>query len=374
LNESGGAAPEKKGQDVIDLFARHARLAGELPHVPLGLFPTPVGRLERLGSALGVSDLYIKRDDLSGEVYGGNKVRKLEFLLAEAVGAGAREVMTFGFAGSNHATATAVYARALGLRSISLLIPQPAAEYVRRNLLLSFESGAELHHYPHAALLGWGAAYERWRHKRLTGVAPHVIAPGGTTALGNVGYVNAAFELKEQVAAGLLPEPDVIYVASGTMGTVAGLVLGLRAVGMKARVVAVRVVDEKFTSIGRLVRLFGRTARLLRAADPCFPLLSLDTSEVNLRHEFYGAGYAVMTDECRAAVRLTAEAEGLKLDRTYTGKAFAALAADAEQGELRGKVALFWNTYNSRDFSPLIANTDYRRLPRAFHRYFGSNG
>lgn len=355
---------------MIELFARHARLADNLPHTPLGQFPTPVERLDKFGAAIGVPHLYIKRDDLSGEVYGGNKVRKLEFLLAEAVRSGAQEVMTFGFAGSNHATATAVYARRVGLKSISLLIPQPAAEYVRRNLLVSHAAGAELHHYPHAILLGWGAAYERWRHKRQTGAHPFVIAPGGTSPLGNIGYVNAAFELKAQVEAGSLPEPDVIYVASGTMGTVAGLMLGLRAAGMKTRVVAVRVVDEKFTSAARLVRLFNQTSRLLHATEPDFPPLALTESEVSLRHEFYGAGYGVVTDAGQSAARLLAEIEGVELDGTYTGKTLTALMADARKGELRGAVALFWNTYNSRDCSPLTAESDYRRLPRAFHRYF----
>jgi 1-aminocyclopropane-1-carboxylate deaminase/D-cysteine desulfhydrase-like pyridoxal-dependent ACC family enzyme len=355
---------------VIELLARHARLADKLPHTPLGQFPTPVERLDKFGAAIGAPHLYIKRDDLSGELYGGNKVRKLEFLLAEAVRSGAREVMTFGFAGSNHATATAVYARRVGLKSISLLIPQPSAEYVRRNLLVSHAAGAELHHYPHAALLGWGAAYERWRHRRRTGVHPFVIAPGGTSPLGNVGYVNAAFELQAQVEAGLLPEPDVIYVASGTMGTAAGLMLGLGAAGMKTRVVAVRVVDEKFTSAARLVRLFNQTSRLLHAADPDFQPLALIESEVSLRHEFYGAGYGIATESGQSAARLLAETEGLELDGTYTGKTLAALVTDARRGDWRSRVALFWNTYNSRDCAPLTAGSDYRRLPRAFHGYF----
>lgn len=355
---------------MLSLFTHYACAAERLPHVALGALPTPVERLEGFGTAVGVPQLYVKRDDLSGEVYGGNKVRKLEFLLADAARRGARTVLTFGFAGSNHALATAIYARQVGLKSVSLLIPQRPAEYVRRNLLMGFAAGAELHHYPHPLMLGWGAAIERQRQRRREGIAPYIIAPGGTSPLGNVGYVNAAFELKDQVEAGLLPAPDVIYVASGTMGTVAGLLLGLRAVGLNARVVAVRVVDEKFTSAGRLVRLFAQTARLLREADDKFPDLMLTEAEVDLRHGFYGTGYAHFTAEGEAAVRLMAETEGLKLEGTYTGKALAALVHDAQQRALRNKVALFWNTYNSRDLTPHIAGIDYRRLPRAFHRYF----
>ena len=130
---------------MIPLFERYPGMKDKLDHVPLGSFPTPVESLERLGREIGVNDLYVKRDDLSGEAYAGNKVRKLEFVLARVLAKGAKEVLTFGYAGSNHATATAVYAEQLGLRSISMLLPQPNADYVRRNLLLSYRCNAELH-------------------------------------------------------------------------------------------------------------------------------------------------------------------------------------------------------------------------------------
>ena len=130
------------------LFARYPGMYGVLPHVSLGTLPTPVERLQTLEQVLGVSDtrLYVKRDDLSGRPYGGNKVRKLEFLLARAAQQGYKEVLTFGGAGSNHALATGLYARQMGLQSISMLIPQPNAQGVRTNLLMSLHAGIELHH------------------------------------------------------------------------------------------------------------------------------------------------------------------------------------------------------------------------------------
>ena len=130
---------------MIPLFERYPLLRDKLPHVLLGEFPTPVQKLERLGVDLGVNHLYIKRDDLSGKVYGGNKPRKLEFLLGNALRSNVKEVMAFGGAGSNHALATAIYAQQVGLKSISMLMPQPNAQYVRRNLLMSHYCGAELH-------------------------------------------------------------------------------------------------------------------------------------------------------------------------------------------------------------------------------------
>ena len=130
---------------MIPLFEQYPLLREKLAYVPLGEFPTPVQKLETLGAELGISQLYIKRDDLSGKLYGGNKPRQLEFILGQVLRSKAREVMTFGGAGSNHALATAIYARQVGVKSISMLMPQPNAQYVRRNLLMSQYCGAELH-------------------------------------------------------------------------------------------------------------------------------------------------------------------------------------------------------------------------------------
>jgi 1-aminocyclopropane-1-carboxylate deaminase/D-cysteine desulfhydrase-like pyridoxal-dependent ACC family enzyme len=119
---------------MLPLFIHYPRLKEKLAYMPLGDFPTPVEKLERLGKKIGAGGLFSKRDDLSGKFYGGNKVRKLEFLLGQVRRKNAGEVLTFGFAGSNHALAMAIYAKDVGLRSISMLLRQPNAGYVRRNL------------------------------------------------------------------------------------------------------------------------------------------------------------------------------------------------------------------------------------------------
>ena len=130
---------------MIPLFEQYPLLNEKIPYVPLGEFPTPIKHLRQLGNKLGTDSLYLKHDGLSSQIYGGNKVRKLEFLLGDALRQGAKEILTFGFVGSNHALATAVYAQRLALKSISILLAQPNAQYVRRNLLLSHVSGAEIH-------------------------------------------------------------------------------------------------------------------------------------------------------------------------------------------------------------------------------------
>jgi D-cysteine desulfhydrase len=362
---------------VIPLFEQYPLLREKLAYVSLGEFPTPVQKLERLGAELGISQLYIKRDDLSGNLYGGNKPRKLEFILGNALHSKAKEVMTFGGAGSNHALATAIYARQVGLKSISMLMPQPNAQYVRRNLLMSHHCGAELHlcgtgleSVRNTPLVYTAATYQLLRHRLKEDRFPSFIPPGGSSPPGLVGFVNAALELRGQIASGEMPEPEYIYVACGTMGTAAGLTLGLRAARLGSRVVSVRICGEKYVNTRAMIKLINETNSLLRSLDASFPKFESSEADIDIRHDYVGQRYALFTDEGMEAVSLIRECEGIKLDGTYTGKTLAALKHDAKDGSLRGKAVLFWNTLNSRDFSDDISGLDYHDLPRPFHRYF----
>ena len=193
---------------------------------------------------------------------------------------------------------------------------------------------------------------------------------GGSSPLGAVGYVNAAFELKGQILRGEIPEPDYIYIASGSMGTAAGLILGLRALNSKTKVVAVRVNSDRFVNVKGLIKLIYKTNSLLSSLDPSFPRLDFSEHDVDIRHGFFGKQYALFTKEGMEAVVLMERYGRIKLEGTYTGKTFAALVDDAKKSSLRDKIVLFWNTYNSRDFSETIAAIDYHQLPRCFHRYF----
>lgn len=355
---------------MLALFKNFPRLAGQLPHVSLGRFPTPVEKLEHAGVALGLDHLYIKRDDLSGAVYGGNKVRKLEFLLGEAIRRKTKEVITFGFAGSNHALATAFYANQLGLGSTSLLLPQPNAHYVRRNLLVSHYFKADLHFYKNWALLGLGLLSQLLRKRAKHGIFPQVVPGGGSCPLGVCGYVNAVLELKVQIVAGQMPEPDFIYVPLGSMGTAVGLTLGLKAAGLKSRIIAVRVIEKRLANENKMARLFRNTARFLRKLDPAFPELLLGEGDWIIRDDCLGDGYARFTEAAVAAAFLMREKAAIILNGSYSAKAFSALLADAKKQVLKGKTVLFWNTYNSRDLAPLAAAVDYHQLPAVFHSYF----
>jgi D-cysteine desulfhydrase len=337
-----------------------------LPREFLGEFPTPLQhrRTDRL-------PLWIKRDDLTHPDYGGNKLRKLEYAFGQAVARGHRSVATFGAAGSNHALATAVHAAGLGLDCTCLLGPQPTSAAVRRTLNRHLALGTRLVPW------SWGgsraerlALYRRLFRGPDAAHRPWVIPIGGSTWHGTVGYVNAAFELAAQIRAGQAPEPDFIYLPLGTMGTVAGLAAGLAASGLSSRVVAVRVVIEQIADETRTRRLGARTADLLHRLDPAFPAIAAAAMNLEVRDEFLGEGYAVPTAAAREAVSWAASELGLGLETTYSGKALSALLADAAAGRLRGRTALFWNTYSSAPTSAPADHPVRPGLPEALARYF----
>ncbi len=336
----------------------------------MGELPTPIRRLNQLGKEIGTDSLYVKEDGLSGLIYGGNKIRKLEFLLGDALRKKAKEVLTFGFAGSNHALATAIYAQKLGLKSTSILLGQPNARHVRHNLLMSHTCGAEIHHFKNemAAYISTSILFIRKKLKQRT--FPYIISPGGSSPLGTIGYVNAAFELKEQVARGLMPQPDKIYVPLGTMGTAVGLTLGLKAAGLKPQVVSVRVADEKYGNKNRFVKLFKKTLALILSMDSSFPLVKIANNEIDIRHDYFGEQYAHFTEQGIAAIDVLRKSEGIRLEGTYTGKTMAALLDHVRAHDTRNEVILFWNTHNARDCSHAIKGIDYHQLPRCLHCYF----
>lgn len=198
------------------------RLQTDLDRVPLGNGPTPVRELTGLGESRGVARLWIKDDARYSEV-GGNKARKLEWLLADARRRGRTTILTGGALGTNHGLATATFARRLGMRTVLVLAPQPETEHVRAQLERLRDSGAEIHV---ASGLATSFLVAAWLMVARAGPglrAPYLLPPGGSTPLGCVGYVRAALELGEQVAAGELPEPSHVVVALGSGGTAAGL-------------------------------------------------------------------------------------------------------------------------------------------------------
>jgi 1-aminocyclopropane-1-carboxylate deaminase/D-cysteine desulfhydrase-like pyridoxal-dependent ACC family enzyme len=355
--------------DMFPLFEHFPQLQPSLQPLSLGTFPTPVAALSGLERRINRSNLFIKRDDLSGEPYGGNKVRKLELLLGDARRMGAKRLITSGAAGSNHALATALYGTRQGFKTTLMLFNQPEAPGIAATLAADLSAGAEIffdvdykRHEEHIREMAE-------KYEQEDKCKPYLIPPGGSSAIGVIGYVNAAFELRRQIEGEMLPEPRAIYMAFGTMGSAAGLLLGLRAAGIRSKLVAIRVTPEIVANAEKFLRLFSQANELLREIDPSFPLCHFDAGDFEIDDMYLGDGYGIVTPAAREAIAVLSETNGIVLDGVYTGKAGAAFLAAAASGALRDKPLLYWHTKNSR--SLVISETfDFHKLPEGLHRYF----
>jgi D-cysteine desulfhydrase family pyridoxal phosphate-dependent enzyme len=313
---------------------------GRAPRVRLAHLPTPIEPLERLSRALGGRfEILAKRDDCTGLALGGNKVRKLEYLLGEALAAGADALITTGGVQSNHARQTAAAAAKLGL-ACELVLPRlvpgrdPAYE-TSGNRLLDDWLGARLRIVERGADVAPAVAEIEARAAARGGRA-FFIPAGGSTPTGCLGYAHAALELAEQIAEGA-PRPDAIVLAVSSGGTLAGLLAGLGAAGLALPVVAISVYGPE-AKVRPIVRgLADETCA--RLACPKVPDTALD-----LRDAWLGPGYGLPTAELREALDLAARREGLLLDPVYTGKAMAGLISLIRQGNLPGPRVLFWHT------------------------------
>jgi 1-aminocyclopropane-1-carboxylate deaminase/D-cysteine desulfhydrase-like pyridoxal-dependent ACC family enzyme len=340
----------------IPLFRRYPDVAGKIPWLPLGEYPTPVEPLD-----IGRANVFIKRDDQTASLYGGNKVRKLEFLLAHARARGAKRLITVGAAGSHHAFATTLYGKRLGFEVTLVLFPQPLTDHVREILLQDVAHGAELRFTRRMETVPTALFTAMMRYRRDRAV---VIPAGGSDPTGTLGYVNAALELAEQIEQGLLPVPKTIVVAAGTLGTAAGLALGFALAGIQLRINAVRITSRLITNERVLMRLIrGAEDKLRRAGGPHGYADSAFAS-VELQHDFLGRGYGISTEAATNAAQ-TLSKIGIHLDQTYTAKAAAALLAHADNA---AAPILFWHTLSGRE-PPLPHHVTIDNLPAPFRNY-----
>ena len=310
------------------LAAAYPILGERLPKMQLADLPTPLEQYS-IDTHAGARSILVKRDDLSSTSYGGNKIRKLEYILRRAVDRNAARVATFGSAGSNHALATAIHARNMGLECTCFLAHQARTPKIPYTLNMHRRLGTEIVRY------GGDIDVLPLFRKYLQHRRAWVIPLGGSSWLGAVGFVNAGLELAAQVAEADVPCPERIYIANGTMGSVTGLLLGLAAAELPTEVHAVRVVDSDIASPASLDRLLRKTANLLNRHDPAFDAGIVDRVRVRWRDEFFANGYAKFDDRMDRAVRLADETAGLHLETTYTGKAMAD--------------SMNWNRYSTRE-------------------------
>jgi D-cysteine desulfhydrase len=289
--------------------------AGQLaPPLAFGHYPTPVQRIDALST--GEAELWVKRDDCTHDVYGVNKVRKLEWLLADAHARGAKRLVTVGAAGSHHVLATTYFGTREGFEVEAVLVPQPRTDHVVEVLRAGLALGLHA-----VAVRSWGGAALAIAHRMVTaGKDTRLITVGGSNVVGAMGYVAAARELAAQVRAGVMPEPDTCVVCVSQPPW------------------ALRLASR------RLARACARRASCERAGGAP-PRLRMDA-------RFLGRGYGHSTAEGDEATRI-ASAAGLVLDPTYTAKAFASALWHVRAR--KGRVILYWHTLSSAPMGPLLA-------------------
>ena len=302
-----------------------------LPRLRFAHLPTPIEPLPRLSAALGGPALWAKRDDQTGLAFGGNKTRKLEYLLAEAQSHGGRTLVTTGAGQSNHCRQTAAAAARFGFGCI-LVLAGSRPEGTTGNLLLDSLLGAEL---------VWTEGEDRQVCLQRTfdkawsdGRRPYLIPYGGSSPLGAAAYAQGMAEFLSQGQ-----DVDRIVFATSSGGTQAGLVAGARIHGFGGRVTGISVDEPADTLRAKVASLAGETASLLGHS------LRFEAGEIEVDDRYLGDGYGVMGEREREAIELFARTEGLLLDPVYTGRAAGGLIDMVRRGEIgRQERVLFWHT------------------------------
>jgi D-cysteine desulfhydrase len=346
------------------LFDAFPALRQRVPFVPLADLPTPLERMEGLSAQVG-AEVWVKRDGLTHPLYGGNKVRKFEFVFGDVLRKRAQIVLTGGGLGSHHTLATAVVARQFGLQTVCSYYCQPISEEVQHNLRLSPPLGIQAHFCGDYVGLALSFLGQYLRGLLRTGRRPYFIYPGAPGTLGVLGYVNAAFEIKAQLERLGEPAPEALFVAAGSCGTLAGLILGARLAGLESHVVGMRIIEEDVANRPKVARMVNKAARYLRQRDASVPQVQVRPDQINLLDDYIGPGYAHPTEVARRAVEQVARAEGLPLETTYTGKAMAALLDHAQRHP--GARLLFLDTFAE---SPALEEGDWHDLPERFWPVF----
>jgi len=342
------------------LFLQYPLLASVVPFVELADLPTPIERRQlKVGNSKISDNFWIKRDDKTSSVYGGNKVRKLEFIIADLQQRGIKNLVTFGGIGTNHGVATTLFCQKYNINCTIFLFDQPATPAAISNLKLMASLGATLVYK--GSLLKTVLHY--YSSRLVNSHSTYYLHAGGSNVVGCISYVNAAFELKNQIELGEVEEPDYIYCPVGSSGTLAGLSLGCQLAGLKSKVVGVRVAPSHLGPIpvctsSTIMKLRKNTYSYLKKNGSTIPELKLNN--VELLDSFYGSGYGLTTPKADEAIQCFANM-GINLDTTYTAKT---AAATIEFCRLHpDKKVLYWHTFNSSDISSLIDENKLASIP-----------
>ena len=326
-----------------------------LPRLELAKLPTPLDRVENLGKSLGNLDLWFKRDDLTGFGLGGNKVRSLEYLAADAMKVNSNILITGGSSGSNHVRTTMAVAAHLGLKGVAVLSGTRPSK-ANGNLLLNQLLDAKLVFTgnPDRSYID-NYIEDETERLRGKGESPYMIRRGGVSSLGCIGYVSAAVEICSQLQS-LNLNPDILLCATGCGVTQAGLLVGFKLMGLNCRLYGITVSRSRDECIAYIKQLINETEDVLGLDS------RVKNDEIFVFDEYIGEGYSVPTSEGIDAIRLVAQTEGIFLDPIYTGKAMAGLT-DLVKKDLIGSdnTVIFLHTGGSPSIfsnSTIISNSN----------------
>lgn len=304
--------------------------------LPIAYLPTPLEKMERLSRHLGGPDIYIKRDDQTGLATGGNKTRKLEFLLAEALAQGCDHLVTTGAPQSNHCRQTAAAAAKFGLNCGLVLRGEAPSPPYTGNMLLDDLLGAHLY---------WAGNQNRQqkmaevvKELRTMGRNPYTIPLGGSNVVGATAYAFAMQELTQQLAE-THTNIDFIVFATSSGGTQAGMVVGAQIYAYRGQIIGISV-DHPAENLQTQVAALATATATHLGVD-----ITGIADRVNVNDDYLGEGYAMVGEPEREAIRLVAQLEGILLDPVYTGRAMAGLVDLIRWGAFtRGQSVLFWHT------------------------------
>ena len=354
--------PVRRGPLLFDALPD---LAGKLPWLPLIDGPSPVEPCEALFPWLGRGGIFMKRDDRISSLYGGNKVRRYEFVLADAKAKGATRIVTCGGIASTQMMATGLFGRKLGFPVTGVLFDQPVTQFARESILGFAEAGIDL-------VPGGGYVTTAWRTLRAyrSEARGYFIPPGAGNPLANLGYIDAMLELAEQVDRGEAPKPEVIVLPAGSSGTLAAIALGAAWLGWKTEVIGVRITTSLACNRLTIDWRIRATDRFLEDHDHRWRTHNSSPFRRRVHYSLYkdalGKGYGHPTPESIDGIERIRALTGSPGEVTYSGKAIAALHAIANRQEYRDKTILFWNTLASNRPVP----SSEAKVPKGFEWVF----
>lgn len=325
------------------------KLFTKIPRAQLGFFPTPLYKMENISKDLGI-ELYLKRDDITGpSVFGGNKIRKLEFLLGDAIDKGASYVITHGATQSNHAMQTVTACNKLGLKTILYLVAvvSPDENDLKSNLLLDSVLGADINIInledgmteADGEKLGLQLAQEKIEELKKEGIYTYEVPIGGSTAVGALGFSKGYLEYARQIEEEKQEEADYLFITAGSGGTMAGLLAGKKLLGSDTNITGIAVSPKDESYKDKVANLTNDSLKLLGVEK------SITRDEVEIDENYVGEGYEIPTEMASETIKYFARREGIILDPVYTGKAMSGLIDYVKKGKIaQGSKVVFWHT------------------------------